>query len=69
VSARTWYGRVVTQQLPLSDAIETPHVQAHDYRRALALLPIDPEIDARVEALAKAHEPTKGAKRTLPRKR
>jgi len=56
-------------KLPLSDAIEAPHLAAHDYLRALALLPIDPEIDARVEALAKAHEPTQGGKRALPRKR
>jgi hypothetical protein len=54
---------------PVVRATETQHLEAHDYLRALAVLPIDPEIDARVEALAKAHEPTKGGKRPLQRKR
>ena len=31
------------------------------------ILPIDPETDARVEALARAHEPTTGAKTPLTR--
>lgn len=54
---------------PASPMIETALVAAQHYLRALAVLPIDPEIDARVEALAKAHEPTKGGKRPLQRKR
>ena len=31
------------------------------------IIPVDPEIDARVEALARRHEPTTGAKRPLTR--
>ena len=43
-------------------------LKARDYLRTLAVLSIDPEINARVEALAKAHEPTKDGKRPLQRK-